>query len=1330
METEGGAEQPMETPEAQQESQQLADEMGEAGGDVESGDEQSTALMTAAANGDIDAVRHLARDCGVDVNAIGNYGRTALMRAADEGHVDIVRYLADECGADVNATDEDQWTALMWAANDGHVEVVRYLAGERGADVNAAAFDGSTALMRAADDGHFDVVRYLARECGADVKAADDDGWTALMWAADGGHTGVIRYLAEECDADVNVRDGRERTALMKAAEGGHIDTVRYLALNSCVDVNAGDENKWTALLWAAEEGEINVVRCLIDECGADRNARADSGWNALMWAAAGGHLNIVRYLAGEREVDLNTTDNDGQTSLIVAAHSGHIDVVRYLAGEGGAEVNATDDRGRTALMRAAKGGHTEIVRFLAEECSADVNIKCKGGQSAIGIAADRGFQDIQRLLTQFVAIRKPKTFAFPTAKPTPDAPKKKSSSWHISPSEIELMDFVETGNVGGEFRAKWLDADAAVKLFLPDTSSHEMFEDEVHLWHQLRHPNVIKMYGACDASPLPLQFFVCEYASKGSLLEHVTSTPAEKQTVWAYLHQAALGLEYLHERGIVHGDLRCSNILIGSDGLAKLTNFGRSLSAKSNILDATSSSVGSMRWQSPEVLEGQPLSFTSDVYSLGMCILEAVTGKMPWDGWDTDSVKKYFKHDWAPERGSGNGAPNCPPGEVRKMIWHMCRKNPDSRTSLSSVVQELEQFAIQESSGASQPEHEPLSTFEDCNHDARKEMWMDVEMYMQECSNDHYREAFDELKNVHTRLHDSLHPPMLFDRFHTLVRDFRQAVTMSTEQARVLQLSATCATTFSILGFRRRLQSLWTALGESVEAAKERQTRWNKQHAEQIEIFVSESSKSYLLLEELKSPEERLAFLASLKAELELPFKYTPGQLELLKRAYKDIAGMLDEKDKLSGPLVPVWFIPWYELIVDKDDPLGQGGYGSVFRAKWLDSDVVVKRLGSPGDEFDNSSSVTADSLYESVSVTSATNSTTHAEMLATFQREVDIWFGFSHPHVVRLFGACHVGRPFFVCEYATNGTLVSYLRSHPDELWTKLHEAALGVQYLHARGVVHGDLKGNNIVIGSDRKAKVTDFGLSSITNEENEAKISGASQWVAPECFASEDAQPTYASDIYSLGMCIVEALRVADAGEDKSKVCLPWRGLDNFVVRGHVKQEKLPSRPSICSDEHWQLVKRMCVFKPEQRLKISTVVDALAELASSKRIQDEEIATPNDLESVPTAIVEAKELLLRLKSEDQPVESPALYYVYELMWDEFDNVHDQIKGQLSSASIVDFCSLIKHATMSTKNLQGMTMSLVILAQRTLQCYALRRRLDKYVDAQFLLPPGSKN
>ncbi|EGZ13640.1 hypothetical protein PHYSODRAFT_406659, partial [Phytophthora sojae] len=280
-----------------------------------------------------------------------------------------------------------------------------------------------------------------------------------------------------------------------------------------------------------------------------------------------------------------------------------------------------------------------------------------------------------------------------------------------------------------------------------------------------------------------------------------------------------------------------------------------------------------------------------------------------------------------------------------------------------------------------------------------------------------------------------------------------------------------------------------------------------------------------------------------------------------------------------------PEWFIPWYELIIDKWSKLGSGGFGSVYQGTWLDSDVVVKLVG----------------------VKTQITPEQRAKATTTFRREADIWFGLNHPHVIRLFGACHVGRPFFVCEYATNGTLVSYLQKHPDQLWTKLHEAALGVQYLHARNVVHGDLKGNNIVVGSDFKAKVTDFGLSSITDSEAKPEVSAAVHWVAPECLPQtksklqtlETERPTFASDIYSLGMCIVEALRVVEAvtlHKDASR-CLPWGLADQMAVKYHVRQGKLPPRPTICDDRLWELVERMCVLNPKKRIKISTVVDEL-------------------------------------------------------------------------------------------------------------------------------------
>ncbi|KAE9305787.1 hypothetical protein PF001_g12429 [Phytophthora fragariae] len=563
------------------------------------------------------------------------------------------------------------------------------------------------------------------------------------------------------------------------------------------------------------------------------------------------------------------------------------------------------DEHGQTAVMESTENRAIDVVRNLVEDCSANVN------STAVRMAADCGYIDIQRILTPFLlAVASETTKDGEDFVLSPGIP----SRCFIPPSEIELTLFHENGSIGGDFLAKWLDSDVAVKLFIPDAFSTS-FEDEVRLWQQLRHPNVLKMYGACYAGA-HLKFFVCEFASNGSLLEHVNSSSVGKRTMWKYLYEAALGLEYLHERGIVHAELRCSNILIGSDGTAKLADFR---------------------------LSG--LRSSARTHTAG----------------------------------------------------------------LSSVVFKLGNVAIKESYASNQPENEPVSSFDECN---MKVAWLKLETLMAKPNNVQYHREFAELK---------------------------------------------------------------------------------------------------------KTVEERSAFLKILTKEMETVGKYRPDQLEVMKKTYRDIASKLEGND--WSELAPALFIPWYELVVGKWSKLGEGSFGSVHRAKWLDSDVVVKRVilaGSTGTA-NVSTTYSSFSASEDPSATQVQDDTAkRADACAMFRREVDIWFGFSHPHVVRLFGACHIGRPFFVCEYATNGTLVSYLRKSPDELWSKLHEAALGVQYLHARGVIHGDLKGNNIVVGSNVKAKVTDFGLSSVGDSEENTLVSGAWKWVAPELLDTNQV-PTLASDV---------------------------------------------------------------------------------------------------------------------------------------------------------------------------------------------------------------------
>ncbi|GMF19036.1 unnamed protein product [Phytophthora lilii] len=129
-------------------------------------------------------------------------------------------------------------------------------------------------------------------------------------------------------------------------------------------------------------------------------------------------------------------------------------------------------------------------------------------------------------------------------------------------------------------------------------------------------------------------------------------------------------------------------------------------------------------------------------------------------------------------------------------------------------------------------------------------------------------------------------------------------------------------------------------------------------------------------------------------------------------------------------------------------------------------------------------------------------------------------------------MYGACHVGRPFFVCELANFGTASAYLQEKPSrEVWWSLYRAALGLQHLHECGILHGDLKGNSFLVTGDEDKtaiKLADFGLSAFVDRAetaagNQGAI-GAFRWKAPERLPG--AAPSFASDVYSFGMCILE------------------------------------------------------------------------------------------------------------------------------------------------------------------------------------------------------------
>ncbi|KAE9123202.1 hypothetical protein PF010_g6486 [Phytophthora fragariae] len=229
---------------------------------------------------------------------------------------------------------------------------------------------------------------------------------------------------------------------------------------------------------------------------------------------------------------------------------------------------------------------------------------------------------------------------------------------WFMSSDELKFeKEPFANGSFASVHRGVWgLGTRVVVKCFLnddlvADERAKQQIEKEINLWHKFNNPNVIRMFGASHVAPPA--FVVCEDATNGDLCSYLARSEGNKQHMWRLLYQAGLGLNYIHTMKVVHGDLKLNNVLVGADGLAKLSDFGLSAVRNSSGSKTTAGAAihaGALRWRAPECLKKSP-TFASDVYSFAMCMIEAVLGNPPFASLDDDSVRDLLKHGDIPER-------------------------------------------------------------------------------------------------------------------------------------------------------------------------------------------------------------------------------------------------------------------------------------------------------------------------------------------------------------------------------------------------------------------------------------------------------------------------------------------------------------------------------------------------------------------------------------------------------------------------------------------------------------------------------------------------------
>ncbi|GAB9477609.1 Tkl protein kinase, partial [Globisporangium polare] len=193
--------------------------------------------------------------------------------------------------------------------------------------------------------------------------------------------------------------------------------------------------------------------------------------------------------------------------------------------------------------------------------------------------------------------------------------------------------------------------------------------------------------------------------------------------------------------------------------------------------------------------------------------------------------------------------------------------------------------------------------------------------------------------------------------------------------------------------------------------------------------------------------------------------------------------------------------------------------------------------------------------------------------------------WFELSHPNVVKLLGACNVGNPLFVVyELVPGGRhLLDFLHevngsNRGGAMWSCLYQAALGLRYIHSRGFVHGELCPENILVGSNLVTKLS----GPIQVENSATRLTHVREkWIA--MYASEYVSSA-ASDIYAFGMCIWEALTLE----------LPWEDRNIYQAANDIT---FPERPSIMTNDKWDLITKMCKRDPVERVDIDFVVNRL-------------------------------------------------------------------------------------------------------------------------------------
>jgi serine/threonine-protein kinase len=219
---------------------------------------------------------------------------------------------------------------------------------------------------------------------------------------------------------------------------------------------------------------------------------------------------------------------------------------------------------------------------------------------------------------------------------------------------DYQVISMLGTGGMGAVYQVRHNISERleALKILLPSCGSNpelaERFMREIRLHASLSHPNIAALHNAFHFDDQLVM--VIEYIDGETLTEALRRGPVPQRYAVQLMLQVLSALEFAHSKGVIHRDVKPSNIMFTRDGKVKLMDFGIAFAQRAQThLTQTGAVLGSMYYMSPEQVRAETVDVRSDIYATGITLFESVTGRLPFLGKNAAEILNAHLHQPPP---------------------------------------------------------------------------------------------------------------------------------------------------------------------------------------------------------------------------------------------------------------------------------------------------------------------------------------------------------------------------------------------------------------------------------------------------------------------------------------------------------------------------------------------------------------------------------------------------------------------------------------------------------------------------------------------------------